>query len=518
MGEVRVHLDHELGAGRPGRGRSRRGRPGRGRSWPAGAAPRRPRARAASESAIGAGAVGRVVVDDQDPVIAWHGALELGRRRADDPVEIHGLVVGRDDQPDALVPSARERSGPGVPWHDACPHAEPRHGGMHPAGRPSWMHRRHADASGHSASAAGPPARPHAASRRVPGSAAIHRRRRRRRRAGRAGRLALALIAGLIAGARAGRSARHTTARRPRRVLLQRIRRWPAAARARSRPPSSGDENAAITRTLGLHAVCADRRRPAPRDRADVRRRPRPVHAAAAARCSSATHVPATFFEVGVAEQYFHAATAAIVAARLSDRRPHRDPRADVEAVAEDSAAAAASADGGDRRLRRAVPAPVPAALRPLERDHAGAAEEVQDADGPVDGRHQRLRAARRRARSSIGPWHGAKPGAIILHARRRRQPHRDDRRAAEDHQGPARHAATSWSRCRRLLLDNPAPKDQDVASPGGAGGAAGLRAPRVAAASAARKRRGSSSARAPARSARRRGRAGCRRTRSSPR
>ena len=38
-------------------------------------------------------------------------------------------------------------------------------------------------------------------------------------------------------------------------------------------------------------------------------------------------HAPATFFEVGVEEKYFHDSTARIVAPWIPDRRPHRDPR-----------------------------------------------------------------------------------------------------------------------------------------------------------------------------------------------
>ena len=84
-------------------------------------------------------------------------------------------------------------------------------------------------------------------------------------------------------------------------------------ARARSPPRERADENAAINRTLAYTPDVRIAGHAAPGDGADLRRRPRPVHAARAEGAARACTPPATFFEVGVGQQYFHAATAAIV-------------------------------------------------------------------------------------------------------------------------------------------------------------------------------------------------------------
>ena len=57
-----------------------------------------------------AGAVRRGVVDDQDPVLAGHEPLELGSGRAHDPLDVLGLVVGRESRPRPARPW-RESSG-----------------------------------------------------------------------------------------------------------------------------------------------------------------------------------------------------------------------------------------------------------------------------------------------------------------------------------------------------------------------------------------------------------------------
>ena len=54
-----------------------------------------------------AGAVGRVVVDDQDPVALGRGAAEHGQRGAHDGLDVLGLVVGREDEPGPAGMKAR---------------------------------------------------------------------------------------------------------------------------------------------------------------------------------------------------------------------------------------------------------------------------------------------------------------------------------------------------------------------------------------------------------------------------
>src|SRR5581483_6335042 len=123
---------------------------------------------------------------------------------------------------------------------------------------------------------------------------------------------------------------------------------------------------------------------------------------------------------------------------RIPDRRPHVQPCADVRALARRPAHPVARADPGNRALRRAVPAPVPAALRPVELDDVLAAGQVPHADGAVDGRHLRLpRAGRLSDRPVGGP--GGTAGSDHPDARRWRQPLRDGRGAADHHPPAAR-------------------------------------------------------------------------------
>ena len=109
-------------------------------------------------------------------------------------------------------------------------------------------------------------------------------------------------------------------------------------------------------------------------------------------------HVPATFFEVGIEERYFHAATAEIVARGypIGDHTESHQPMSQLKRKAQ--LAPAAPGLRRDRQLRRAVPADVPAALRAVEPHHPVAAAQVQDADGALVSGHRRLRAARRQA------------------------------------------------------------------------------------------------------------------------
>ena len=105
MGEVGVHLDDPLGAAVEGDAEA--GQVG----GPEALLARRggaPTIDSSGREAVGdlAGAVGRVVVDDQDPPRGGQ-LLEHG---ADDPLEVLGLVVGREDDPDVRRPG-RRRSG-----------------------------------------------------------------------------------------------------------------------------------------------------------------------------------------------------------------------------------------------------------------------------------------------------------------------------------------------------------------------------------------------------------------------
>ena len=50
-----------------------------------------------------AGAVGRVVVNDQNPVRIRSHALELGCGRTHDAIDVRCLVVGGDNDPDRWV-------------------------------------------------------------------------------------------------------------------------------------------------------------------------------------------------------------------------------------------------------------------------------------------------------------------------------------------------------------------------------------------------------------------------------
>ena len=160
------------------------------------------------------------------------------------------------------------------------------------------------------------PAHPHRARRstrgRLPPSAAHHRRRRAWALIAVA---AVALVIGVAVGAGSGSGggvAKRAAVSSP--GYFAEIKALAGDGPASFVAYERAAENAAIDAHARLYAVRPDRRVPAPRDRADVRRRPRPVHAARSCRCSSASTCPATFFEVGVAERYFHASTSAIVA------------------------------------------------------------------------------------------------------------------------------------------------------------------------------------------------------------
>src|SRR5437588_10993259 len=76
-----------------------------------------------------AGSIGRVVIDDQDPMRARPHPSELGRRGTDDPLEGGGLVVCGDHNPDQALHECREGSDPA---------RRPASGCKRPPEAPSW--------------------------------------------------------------------------------------------------------------------------------------------------------------------------------------------------------------------------------------------------------------------------------------------------------------------------------------------------------------------------------------------
>ena len=186
------------------------------------------------------------------------------------------------------------------------------------------------------------------------------------------------------------------------RVPRARSSGWRVTARSSFAAEQRADENAAINKTLSYT--------PAVRMAGSQHRElaltfddgPGP-YTLRLLRVLRRMHTPATFFEVGVGLQYFHAGTVGDRQARLSDRRSHLEPSRHGRAVTRPAAGPAAAAGARDRPLRRAVPADVPPALRRLERDHAAAAAQGPHADGAVVARHRRLAAAGRPRRSSTG-------------------------------------------------------------------------------------------------------------------
>ena len=152
---------------------------------------------------------------------------------------------------------------------------------------------------------------------------------------------------------------------------------------------------------------------------------------------------------------------------RLSDRRPHREPLRDVAPVLRGPEVAAASADLHDRPLRRSLPATVPSALRPLGRHHAQAAQAVPHADGAVDGRHERLHAARRRRDRPHGRLWGparSRSSSCTTPAATAPRPSPRSRRSSPT----LRKRGYRFVTVPKLLLDNPAPSNQQAVTGAG--------------------------------------------------
>ena len=106
-------------------------------------------------------------------------------------------------------------------------------------------------------------------------------------------------------------------------------------------------------------------------------------------------HVPATFFEVGVEEQYFHASTAAIVARGypIGDHTQTHAPMSKLSAKDQASQLLQDTAAIGD------YGAPFPRLFRPpyglWDATTLKAPQALPDADGAVEHRHRRLSGAR---------------------------------------------------------------------------------------------------------------------------
>ena len=127
-------------------------------------------------------------------------------------------------------------------------------------------------------------------------------------------------------------------------------------------------------------------------------------------------HVPATFFEVGLAEPDFHVGDLARRRRRLPDRRSHLQPLRDVAPVARPISRRSCNEQiAATSRYGAPYPAPVPPAVRPVEPDDARGSSSkmhmlmvlwtVDTSDYRLPGRrldrpHRRLRRPAR-ARSS---------------------------------------------------------------------------------------------------------------------
>ena len=327
------------------------------------------------------GPVRGVVVDDQDPIAARDRALELGGRGADDRLRCSPPRCRWGSRPRPACASVRERSG-SAPAHvprspgyaerrscACCATAGTRHHGpgqIHANAVPDYKTT---------------PGRPAFLGRLIP----VRRRSMDRRTpsapVGRVGGplrcIGLAVRRSLCCRARGGGVA--------------------AAVIAGPQPAGGGSRAVAPhdSRAASGPSRWPERPRSAPargeRRRSTARSRYTPYVRIAGAQHKEIAltfddgpgpytpqilsildreHVPATFFEVGMLEHYFHASTAADRRRRLPDRRPHRDPRSRCRSSRPASQRTQLLRQiRRDRALRRAVPAPVPPALRAVERN-----------------------------------------------------------------------------------------------------------------------------------------------------
>jgi peptidoglycan/xylan/chitin deacetylase (PgdA/CDA1 family) len=303
--------------------------------------------------------------------------------------------------------------------------------------------------------------------RRAPGLplAPHHRRRRAAALLVLAG---IALIVGVIAGAGAGPGAvdRHVAA--PRSGYFARIRTLAGNGVGSFAASERVAENGAIDRTLGYTPyvrVAGAQHREVALTFDDGPGPYTPLVVAALERY----HVPGTFFEVGAEERYFHAGTEAIVARgypigdHTQSHAPmsHLSPKDQQTQLLQDTAAIGDYGVPFPRMYRPPYGLWNPATLSLLKRYRMLMVLWTVDTD---DYRQPGVSAIVDRA------VNGAKPGAIIL---------------LHDAGGDRAQTVAALPRIirrlrargynlvtiPRLLLDNPAPKDQDVSSLAGAGG-----------------------------------------------
>ena len=99
MGEIGIHLDHELGAAAQRAGEA--GQVSVAEAVLGLTVEHLERACELLGQTVGdrAGAVGGVVIDDEDGVVAGGAALQLGQSRPHDGLDVVRLVVGGDDDP-----------------------------------------------------------------------------------------------------------------------------------------------------------------------------------------------------------------------------------------------------------------------------------------------------------------------------------------------------------------------------------------------------------------------------------
>ncbi len=294
----------------------------------------------------------------------------------------------------------------------------------------------------------------------------IHQRRRRV--AGLGLVAALALILGVIVGAGAGGGAAAHHAGSVPSGYLSRIRTLAGNGPTSFAVAERADENAAISRTLGYTPfvrVAGSQHREIALTFDDGPGPYTPQILSVLER----EHVPATFFEVGVLEQYFHASTAEIIAHGypIGDHTQTHAPMSKLSSKLQQSQLLQETAAIGD------FGAPFPRMFRP-----------------PYGLWNSTTLALLKKYRMLMVMWtvdtgdyqqpgtsvivqralSGAKPGAIIL---------MHDAGGTRSETVAALPLIIKGLRARgyklvtvpKLLLDNPAPKDQDDVSLAGSGG-----------------------------------------------
>jgi peptidoglycan/xylan/chitin deacetylase (PgdA/CDA1 family) len=290
----------------------------------------------------------------------------------------------------------------------------------------------------------------------------------RRRRAGALLVVAgLALIIGLIAGASGGgTAARHAAA--PGNGYFARIRTLAGDGAGSFAVSERTAENAAITRTLSFTPfvrVAGAQHREIALTFDDG---PGP-YTSQVVSVLERYHVPATFFEVGIEERYFHAVTAAIVARGypIGDHTETHAPMSHLSMKDQQSQLLQETAAIGD------YGAPFPRLFRPPYGLWNGATLSLLKRYKmlmvlwTIDTDDYQLPGTGAIVDRAVD---GAKPGAIIL---------LHDAGGNRSETVAALPQIITRLRARgyklvtipRLLLDNPAPRDQDVASLAGAGG-----------------------------------------------